>query len=70
MLPAVCARIQSRSVKCDIFWFLVWIVAGTRLGFILELSDRKTRDFIVQIAFLRWFSERAHQLFGEITVRT
>jgi hypothetical protein len=29
--------------------FCVWIVAGTRYGFTLELSDRKARCFLASI---------------------
>ncbi len=47
----------------------VWIVARTRPGIALESSDQKTRDFVVQIALPRWFSERVHQVFGEMSVR-
>jgi hypothetical protein len=47
----------------------VWIVAGTHPGFILELPDQKARGFIVEID-LPWFPERAHQVFGEMLVRT
>jgi hypothetical protein len=38
-------------------------------GIALELPDQKTRGFVVQIALLRWFPERVHQVFGEMTVR-
>jgi hypothetical protein len=38
-------------------------------GINLESPDQKTRGFVVQIAFLRWFLKRAHQVFGEIPVR-
>jgi hypothetical protein len=38
-------------------------------GFILEPLDQEARDFTVQIALLRWFSERIQQLFGEIRMR-
>jgi hypothetical protein len=35
----------------------------------LESPDQKKRGFVVQIALLWWFFERAHQMFGEISVR-
>jgi hypothetical protein len=38
------------------------------VGIALESSDQKTQCFMVQIA-LR-FPERAHQVFGEMPVRT
>jgi hypothetical protein len=38
-------------------------------GFILKLSDQEARDFTVQIALPWWFSERAHQVFGEMRMR-
>jgi hypothetical protein len=37
-------------------------------GVILELPDRKARDFIVQISLSRCFSEYTHQVFGEMSV--
>jgi hypothetical protein len=45
------------------------VVVGSQSRSILESSDQKTRGFVVQIALLRWFSERAHQVFGEMSVR-
>jgi hypothetical protein len=36
---------------------------------ILESPVQKTQGFVIKIALLRWFSERVHQMFGEITVR-
>jgi hypothetical protein len=35
----------------------------------LESPVQKTRGFAVQIALPRWFFERAHQEFGEMTER-
>jgi hypothetical protein len=37
---------------------------------VLESSDQKTRGFVVQFALPRWFSERVHQVFDEMPVRT
>jgi hypothetical protein len=44
----------------------VWIVAGES-GIARESPDQKSRDFVFQIALPRWFSERAHQMFGKMT---
>jgi hypothetical protein len=48
----------------------MWIVAGTRLGVIFELSDQKAQDFLVSIALNRLLPEHACEMFGEILVRT
>jgi hypothetical protein len=38
-------------------------------GIALESLDQKTQGFVVQTALSRWFPERVHQVFSEITVR-
>jgi hypothetical protein len=38
-------------------------------GCVLESPDQKTRGFMVRIALPWWFSNHAHQVFGEIPVR-
>jgi hypothetical protein len=48
----------------------MWIVAGTRLGVIFELSDKKARGFLVLIALNRLLPEHACKMFGEMLVRT
>jgi hypothetical protein len=40
------------------------------LGIALESLDVKTRGFVVRITLQRWFSEHAHQIFGEMSMRT
>jgi hypothetical protein len=47
----------------------VYVLLQGEAGIILELPDRKARGFIVLIAFKRLFPERAHQVFGEMSVR-
>jgi hypothetical protein len=53
------------SVRC-----CMWIVAGTRLGVIFELSDKKARGFLVSIALNRLLPEHVCKMFGEMLVRT
>jgi hypothetical protein len=48
----------------------VWIVAGTRLGHVLEPLDQRARGFIVLIALNRLVPEHVRNVFGEMTVRT
>jgi hypothetical protein len=45
------------------------IFAGGISGIDLDSPVQRTRGFMVQIALLQWFSERAHQVFSEIPVR-
>jgi hypothetical protein len=37
-------------------------------GIALESPDQKTRGFVIQIAFPRWFSERVYQVFDEMSM--
>jgi hypothetical protein len=39
------------------------------IGIALESPDQKTRGFVVQIVLPWCFFERAHQVFGEMSVR-
>jgi hypothetical protein len=55
--------------SCFLIFGCVWIVAGIRSGYTLELSDQNVRDFLVPVAFKRLFPEYAHKVFGEISVR-
>jgi hypothetical protein len=48
----------------------VWIVAGTRRGYTLELPDQKVQGFLVLIVLKRLFHEHVHKVFDEMTVRT
>jgi hypothetical protein len=57
-------------------WFSAPIVARVgcgllqgEAGILIELLDWKTRGLVFQIALLWWFPERAHQIFGEMSVR-
>jgi hypothetical protein len=52
------------------FGSVVWIVAGTHPSHTLELPDQRSRGLLVQIVLKRLSPEHAHQLFGEIPVRT
>jgi hypothetical protein len=47
--------VLAATIKVSIFPLdlVVWIVAGTHPGIVLELSDQKTQEFLVQIA-LPW----------------
>jgi hypothetical protein len=36
----------------------------------LELPDQKTRVLLVSIILSCWFSEHAHKVFGEISMKT
>jgi hypothetical protein len=40
-----------------------------KLGSILELSDRKAREFLVLIALKRLFLEHSYRVFGKMSVR-
>jgi hypothetical protein len=52
----------------DLLWFeCEWL--QDEAGIVLESPIQKTRGFMIQIALSRWFSERVHQVFGEMTVR-
>jgi hypothetical protein len=39
------------------------------VGIVLELLDQKARGFLVSFALNRLFSEHAHKVFSEMTVR-
>jgi hypothetical protein len=40
-------------------------------GLVLELSDQKSRGFLVYIVFTRWFLlDSAYKVFGKMSVRT
>jgi hypothetical protein len=52
----------------DLLWFECEWLHG-EAGIVLESPIQKTRGFMIQIALSRWFPERAHQVFGEMTVR-
>jgi hypothetical protein len=43
-----------------------WELLQGDTGIALESPDQTTRGFVVQIALLRRFSERVHQVFGEM----
>jgi hypothetical protein len=45
-------------------------VLQVEANYVLELSNKKTRLFLVLIALTWWFSEHTRKLFGEILVRT
>jgi hypothetical protein len=68
-LTSQCLVLLSPLV-CSSILFVLWfgLLQGDP-GPSLELPNRKTRGFIVQIALPRWFPERIHQLFGEMTLR-
>jgi hypothetical protein len=48
----------------------VWIVAETHSALIFEISDQKTRGFLVLIVLKRLFLKHARKLFGQMSVRT
>jgi hypothetical protein len=39
-------------------------------GIVLQVSDKKTRGFLILIAFNRLFSEHVRKMFDEMTVST
>jgi hypothetical protein len=48
----------------------VWIVSGTRPGYVLEPPDQSARCFLVSI-MLKWlFFKHTHKVFDEMLVRT
>jgi hypothetical protein len=75
-LPLICVcSSASQCVPVDFALVQLLSLCGVsclqvEAGIVLELSNQKTRVFLVQIALPRWFPERAHQVFGEMPVRT
>jgi hypothetical protein len=47
----------------------VWIVAGSRFGYALELPDQKAQGFLVLIVLKQLFLEHIRKVFCEISVR-
>jgi hypothetical protein len=73
VLRLCCERISDcSSVASDFDVNLSCVGCGSLqgdAGIVLESPDQNIRGFVVKIALPWWFLERAHQVFGEMSMR-